>query len=297
MAGLLKWSRTLVWVHLNRRFVASTTEAQAPPGGQRFENIDTINEMAEAASNIRWVECEYEDPATSGEYRTPRYPGHYPTSSFQKGLLAIGSALVSITDVYRADMIACFGEVTGHCGFEYMLGQMKASKEGRRILAQQPRINTQTVDYPALLRMPTNTLGYTYAKFMQDNKISADDRSPVHFVDDPQLAYVAQRYREVHDLFHAMMAMPTTMLGEVTVKWVEAFQTRLPMAGTAGLFGAIRLKPKHRQLYITKYLPWALQTGFESKPFMPVYFEERWTQDIEDLRRELCIPPPPSLFA
>lgn len=46
MAGLLKWSRTLVWVHLNRRFVASTTEAQVPPGGQRFENIDTINEMA-----------------------------------------------------------------------------------------------------------------------------------------------------------------------------------------------------------------------------------------------------------
>jgi len=33
-------------------------------------------------------------------------------------------------------------------------------------------------------------------------------------------------------------------LGEVTVKWIEAFQTKLPMTLTGGLFGAIRLKPK-----------------------------------------------------
>ena len=70
----------------------------------------------------------------------------------------------------------------------------------------------------------------------------------MHFVDDVNLAYVAQRYREVHDLFHVLLDMPTTMLGEVTVKWVEAFQTRLPMAATGGLFGAVRLKPKYECL-------------------------------------------------
>lgn len=66
----------------------------------------------------------------------------------------------------------------------------------------------------------------------------------VRFVDDVELAYVMQRYREVHDLFHTLLDMPTNMLGEVTVKWVEAIQTRLPMCATGALFGSVRLAPK-----------------------------------------------------
>lgn len=66
----------------------------------------------------------------------------------------------------------------------------------------------------------------------------------VRFVDDVELAYVIQRYREVHDLFHSILNMPTNMLGEVTVKWVEAIQTRMPMCVGGAVFGAARLAPK-----------------------------------------------------
>lgn len=74
--------------------------------------------------------------------------------------------------------------------------------------------------------------------------MSPDDRLAVQFVDDIELAYVMQRYREVHDIFHAMLLMPTTMLGEVSVKWVEALQMRLPMCISGALFGASRLRPR-----------------------------------------------------
>lgn len=37
---------------------------------------------------------------------------------------------------------------------------------------------------------------------------------PAKFVDDEELAYVIQRYREVHDLMHTLLGMPTNMLGE-----------------------------------------------------------------------------------
>jgi ubiquinone biosynthesis protein Coq4 len=37
------------------------------------------------------------------------------------------------------------------------------------------------------------------------------------------------RYRETHDLVHTLLDMPTTMLGEVAIKWVEATNTGLPM--------------------------------------------------------------------
>lgn len=32
-----------------------------------------------------------------------------------------------------------------------------------------------------------------------------------------------------------------------------------------GIWGAARLKPKHRQLYLKYYLPWAIRTGRNAK--------------------------------
>jgi hypothetical protein len=39
----------------------------------------------------------------------PLYPGHIPTSTVQKGLLALGSALVSLFNPLRTDMVAALG--------------------------------------------------------------------------------------------------------------------------------------------------------------------------------------------
>lgn len=44
--------------------------------------------------------------------------------------------------------------------------------------------------------------------------MTPDSRADVKFVDNEELAYVMQRYREVHDLLHTVLGMPTNMLGE-----------------------------------------------------------------------------------
>ncbi|CAH2233767.1 jg3629 [Pararge aegeria aegeria] len=139
--------------------------------------------------------------------------------------------------------------------------------------------------------MPDRTVGRIYADFMKDNNITADSRLQVQFIEDPDLAYVMQRYREVHDLVHATLFMKTTMLGEVTVKWVEGIQTKLPMCIGGGIWGAARLKPKHRQLYLKYYLPWAIKTGNNAKFLQAIYFEKRWDQNIDDFHREMNIVP------
>lgn len=56
--------------------------------------------------------------------------------------------------------------------------------------------------------------------------------------------YVMTRYRECHDLVHTVLGMPTNMLGEVTVKWIEAINIGLPMCYGGAIFGAMRLRPK-----------------------------------------------------
>eukprot|EP00951_Prasinocladus_malaysianus_P042860 scaffold526756_cov36-Prasinocladus_malaysianus.AAC.2 len=46
----------------------------------------------------------------------------------------------------------------------------------------------------------------------------------VRFVDDPELAYVAARSREVHDFWHVLFDCHTNVLGELALKAVEAVQ-------------------------------------------------------------------------
>lgn len=48
---------------------------------------------------------------------------------------------------------------------------------------------------------------------------------------------------------------------------------------------------RQRQQYISKHLPWAIQTGLKSKKLLNVYFEKRWEQPVADLQAELNITP------
>lgn len=112
-------------------------------------------------------------------------------------------------------------------------------------------------------------------------------------MDDIELAYVMQRYREIHDMIHALLGMPTNMLGEVLVKWVEAIQTNLPLCWLGGLFGATRLGPKAKKIYVSEGLQWALRCGHQAENLMFIYYEELFDEDLQELRAKLCIPPPP----
>lgn len=215
---------------------------------------------------------------------------HYiPINTFQRVTLSVGSALISLFNPHRGDMIACLGELTGERAAKYMKNKMESSPEGVQILNEKPRINSRIIDLEKLKTYPEGTLGKAYSNFLINNKVTPDTRPMVQFVQDVNIAYVIQRYREVHDLIHTTLEMPTHMLGEVTVKWVEAIQTRLPMCIGGAVFGATRLKPKHRGLYRNYYLPWAIQTGNNSKFLVNVYFEKRWDQPLSELHKELGI--------
>ncbi|XP_053686688.1 uncharacterized protein LOC128736233 [Sabethes cyaneus] len=207
----------------------------------------------------------------------------------QKLFLITGSSIAAILNPRRHDMIACLGETTGAGVAENIRQQMLSSTEGRLVLAEKPRINTRTVDMTALKKLPENSFGFHYVQFLEKHEITPDSRMEVRFMDNPELAYVITRYREVHDLIHAVTDMPTNMLGETAVKWVEAINIGLPMCYAGAVFGPLRLRPKQRQKYQQYYLPWAIQTGQRAKSLMCVYWEKRWDQDINELRKELNI--------
>lgn len=112
-------------------------------------------------------------------------------------------------------MIACLGEVSGVQALSNIYNEMQNNPEGAAVLKDRPRINSNTVDLKSLAKLPKNTFGHVYLKFLEDNNVTPDSRLTVQFLDDVELGYVMQRYRECHDLYHAVLGMPTHMLGEV----------------------------------------------------------------------------------
>ncbi|RXM30162.1 Ubiquinone biosynthesis protein COQ4-like, mitochondrial, partial [Acipenser ruthenus] len=263
------------------------------------------------------------------------YRTHIPTSPVQKALLAAGSGVAALLDPYRHDMVAVLGETTGELALRRLRDRMRGDPEGYQILQyvpsgegggavpdpavrpvwgevgggipdpavqyipsgerERPRIRVSTLDLERLGTMPDGSFGREYLRFLDENGVTPDSRADVKFVDDEELAFVIQRYREVHDLMHTLLGMPTNMLGEVVVKWFEAVQTGLPMCILGAVLGPLRLSARRLQLLTATLIPWALRNGMNAHCLLNVYYEQRWEQSLESLREELGIEPPPQL--
>ncbi|XP_047380763.1 ubiquinone biosynthesis protein COQ4 homolog, mitochondrial isoform X2 [Sciurus carolinensis] len=221
------------------------------------------------------------------------YPDHIPTSPLQKALLAAGSAGMALYNPYRHDMIAVLGETTGCHTLKVLRDQMKRDPEGAQILQERPRISLSTLDLGKLQSLPKGSFGREYLRFLDVNRVSPDTRAPTRFVDDEELAYVIQRYREVHDMLHTLLGMPTNILGEIVVKWFEAVQTRLPMCILGALFGPVRLSAQSLQVLVSELIPWAVENGRRAPCVLNLYYERRWEQPLRALREELGITAPP----
>lgn len=220
---------------------------------------------------------------------------HYvPTSLPQKLLLGCGAAVLALNDTHRGDMVGVVGEVFGEPSLKSMHAAMQASEEGREVLREKPRIcGSDNFDY--LRSLPSNTLGRAYVRFMDEHGYDPSERSQVRYVDNPELAYTMQRYREVHDVWHVLVGLPPTVLAEIGQKWLELLQTGLPMCLLSGLVGPLRLQPAERSELIQYYLPWAMacHRSIEASgtPLMSRYYERYLEWDLNEVREHLGVIP------
>nr|GMD21220.1 ubiquinone biosynthesis protein COQ4 homolog, mitochondrial [Ipomoea batatas] len=213
---------------------------------------------------------------------------------WQQAAVALGSAVGALLDPRRADLIAALGETTGKPAFERVLQRMKNSPEGRAILLERPRVISSKVSHA--WDLPDNTFGAAYAKFMGSQNFSPDDRPPVRFMETEELAYVAMRAREVHDFWHTLFGLPTNLIGETALKVIEFEQMMLPMCMMSVVGGTARFSEKQRRLFYQHYFPWAMKAGLRCTDLMCVYYEQHFSEDLEDFRQRLGIipaPPPP----
>lgn len=226
----------------------------------------------------------------------PRYSKHVPLNLFQRFLLFSGSGIGAFIQPRRADLVATFGEMTMQPFFAKRLRQQMLSDPiGRQILREKPRITSKSLDLEKLRALPSNTFGKSYVAWLDRERVSPDTRLPVRFLDDPEDAYVVQRYRECHDFYHAIANLPVLMEGEVAVKAFEFANLAIPMTGLAAVSQTFKMNPASRERLMRTYLPWAVQNGFRAKCLLNVYWEKQLDRDADELRSEIGITLPPDL--
>ncbi|CAN3374203.1 hypothetical protein DIURU_004124 [Diutina rugosa] len=226
----------------------------------------------------------------------PHYEGHVPLSKLEQAGMIVGSSIGSYFHPERNEFIVGLGESTA---FSFVLkrirNEMLSDPVGRQILRERPRITSDSLDLDYLRSLPENSLGHTYVKWLDREGVSPDTRVPVRYIDDEELAYVFQRYRECHDFYHAITGLPIIIEGEIAVKVLEFMNIGMPMPGLGALFAPLRLKPSQRERLRNIYYPWAMTSGLNSKPLMNVYWEKVLERDVDELRDELGLERPPDL--
>ncbi|KAF1365685.1 ubiquinone biosynthesis protein coq4, mitochondrial [Lizonia empirigonia] len=228
---------------------------------------------------------------------TRSYEEHIPLTPVGRLGLAISSGIGSFLDPRKGELIADFGEATAQPYFIYKLrDRMLMNATGRRILRDRPRLTSKSLDIPHLRSLPSNSVGYNYAAWLDAEGVTPDTRAQVRYIDDEECAYVMQRYRECHDFYHALVGLPVFREGEVALKAFEFANTGLPMTGLA-VFSALTLKKGEWRRFLDIYGPWATRNGARADDVINVYWEEELGTDINELRTRLGIEKPPDLRA
>ncbi|ORX96252.1 coenzyme Q biosynthesis Coq4 [Basidiobolus meristosporus CBS 931.73] len=223
----------------------------------------------------------------------PLYEGHIPTSPLEKGALSVKAAFTALFNPLRGDMVAVLGETTGSMVLARIRDKMLLDPVGRRILRERPVLNSKTLNLPGLRTLPDGTFGREYVRWLDEQQVTPDTRAPVHYVDDPELAYVIRRYRETHDFYHALTGIGISVEDELALKWFEFAQTGLPMTLLGSVFGPLRLPSVERKHLFEVYVPWAIRCGSNAKFLMNVMYEESFDKPLDEFRKELGIYLPP----
>lgn len=176
----------------------------------------------------------------------------------------------------------------------------KALIEGRRL--------SGPYDLDALLSLPRGSLGHTYATVLQTMGYDINFFPKPEFFDNLQTDadYVNYRVYATHDLHHILTGFSLDNFGELGVISVSVAQFAHPGLAFTDLMALLlnwfRNDTPFRDLdsvrdqartvgYAFGIISNGLQMGSAAKPLFPVIWEERMSQNLEELRAELGIEP------
>jgi ubiquinone biosynthesis protein COQ4 len=211
-----------------------------------------------------------------------------------KDSVRVAKAVVRVmADSTKTHEIHRVEEITGRPRFRRIKAELESTSEGQRLLAERPELSSELVDYDYLRSLPETTFGGAYVRHLDGNGITADyQAAATRHVDDPDMAYLMRRFRQTHDVWHALLGIGITGHEEVLIHWFSWGQLRLPVSAMIMVFGSLKHLVMERRWQAVRHSALeAYRAGRDAAPLLGVYWEDLWEEPLADVRAAYGIQP------
>ena len=209
-------------------------------------------------------------------------------------------ALVGLAqDTGRTDHVFTIISSLSGATLERTYQAFKRTEHGKRLLRERTDLMAVLSDRARLEAMPEGSLGSAYLRFMDRAKISAGGLMDAQTagVDpnlrlelDPARRYVADRLRDMHDLWHVLTEYGADDTGEIANLWFSVGQFGNPGMAFIAFFGVVD-GVAHGHLLWPRYCRKAYFRGRRAKQLVSEPLEEMLELPIDEARRRLGIKP------
>jgi ubiquinone biosynthesis protein COQ4 len=202
---------------------------------------------------------------------------------WRRAIRALGRILKNPEET---DQVLVFSNLVNAGQRDARLHRFFDDPRGQTLFEQRRALDSHTIDLDALAALPAGTLGHAYASFMKAHGLTPNvfDGMPEDVRDD-RAAYVIQRMRQTHDLWHVVTNCETDPSGEIALQAFTFAQVRAPSSAILALMGTLRSLPYSREVG-----PDALamyRKGAAAKPLVLFPWEDHWTTPLVEVRRML----------
>ena len=111
-------------------------------------------------------------------------------------------------------------------------------------------------------------------------------------VDDEDMAYLMRRFRQTHDVWHALLGLGIAGHEEVVIHAFSWGQLRLPVSALVVLFGTVKHIVLERRWGALRHsLREAYELGRDAQPLLPVVWEDQWSRPLAEVRARYRLRP------
>jgi ubiquinone biosynthesis protein COQ4 len=194
------------------------------------------------------------------------------------GLEALGKLVADPMDTEQALLAATLLNARAA---ERLLEDMVRTPAGQRLLATRATIDTRSVDFAALARLPEGTLGRTYQAFLAARGL--EPFGPPDNVEAAELRWLTTRMRQAHDVWHVVTGYDSDLVGELELQAFTYAQTRTPFSLLITIAGLLKA---HRG-FVTRRVLAAYRRGQRAADFVAVPWEDLWARPLSQVQEQM----------
>jgi ubiquinone biosynthesis protein COQ4 len=217
---------------------------------------------------------------------------------------AAGAALLTLAgDTSRTDQVfTIISALTGN-SFERTFQAFRRTEHGKRLLEQRPSLMALLEDEARLRSLPEGSLGRAYLDFMERGRLTpgglvdaqTNGRDPNEALElDEERRYVADRLRDMHDLWHVLTDYGCDDTGEIANLWFSVGQFGNPGMAFIAFFGTVTGSLDARLGWF-RFCHRAYLRGRRAGRLVSAPIEEMLGLPLEEARRRLGIAPTEAL--